>query len=167
MNILQSLSEECAFVRHNWRINDADWRNYFCSYHLMYICERPINSSVLLLRPHLPLPEEDWACPVGKFGRECENDCNCANRQEPCFASTGGCVSGCAPGYTGGDCWTRKGEATQSCTVTSHYLYGKRHEERFALCLLSSYRQSATRDLILLHVKKIDLAAILVLAMPT
>ncbi|GFN89025.1 C-type mannose receptor 2 [Plakobranchus ocellatus] len=45
MNILQSLSEECAFVRHNWRINDAKWRNYFCLYNLMYICERPKFSS--------------------------------------------------------------------------------------------------------------------------
>ncbi|GFN89028.1 macrophage mannose receptor 1-like [Plakobranchus ocellatus] len=51
----------------------------------------------------------DLACPVGKFGRECERDCNCADHQEACFASTGGCPSGCANGYIGRDCWTLKG----------------------------------------------------------
>ncbi|GFN88996.1 fucolectin-related molecule, partial [Plakobranchus ocellatus] len=48
----------------------------------------------------------DSACPAGKFGRECERDCNCADRQDACFVSTGSCPSGCAPGYTGEGCWT-------------------------------------------------------------
>ncbi|GFN85817.1 multiple epidermal growth factor-like domains protein 6 [Plakobranchus ocellatus] len=45
-------------------------------------------------------------CPAGKFGRQCERDCNCADQTEACFVSTGGCPSGCAPGYTGEDCHT-------------------------------------------------------------
>ncbi|GFO07584.1 multiple epidermal growth factor-like domains protein 6 [Plakobranchus ocellatus] len=56
----------------------------------------------------------DSACDPGKFGRECERECNCADDEEACFVSTGGCPSGCAPGYTGEDCWT-------SCT---HGKYG-------------------------------------------
>ncbi|GFN87556.1 multiple epidermal growth factor-like domains 10 [Plakobranchus ocellatus] len=48
----------------------------------------------------------ETACPSGKFGLECERDCNCADRQENCFVSTGGCPSGCAAGYTGEDCYT-------------------------------------------------------------
>ncbi|GFN90786.1 multiple epidermal growth factor-like domains 10, partial [Plakobranchus ocellatus] len=46
------------------------------------------------------------ACPEGKFGRQCERDCNCADQTEACFVSTGGCPSGCAAGYTGEDCYT-------------------------------------------------------------
>ncbi|GFO10784.1 receptor-type tyrosine-protein phosphatase kappa [Plakobranchus ocellatus] len=48
----------------------------------------------------------ETACPPGKFGLECERDCNCVDRQESCFVSTGGCPSGCAAGYTGEDCYT-------------------------------------------------------------
>ncbi|GFR99740.1 multiple epidermal growth factor-like domains 10 [Elysia marginata] len=47
----------------------------------------------------------DTYCSEGKFGRNCERSCNCAD-QGACFVSTGGCPSGCAPGYTGEDCWT-------------------------------------------------------------
>ncbi|GFN85839.1 fucolectin-related protein [Plakobranchus ocellatus] len=47
-------------------------------------------------------------CSAGKFGRQCERDCNCADQTEACFVSTGGCPSGCAAGYTGEDCYTRK-----------------------------------------------------------
>ncbi|GFN96643.1 fucolectin-related protein [Plakobranchus ocellatus] len=47
-------------------------------------------------------------CPPGKFGRQCERDCNCFNQTDTCFVSTGGCPSGCAAGYTGEDCYTRK-----------------------------------------------------------
>ncbi|GFO15824.1 multiple epidermal growth factor-like domains 10 [Plakobranchus ocellatus] len=46
-------------------------------------------------------------CPPGKFGRQCERNCNCAYQTEACFVSTGGCPSGCAAGYTGEDCYTR------------------------------------------------------------
>ncbi|GFO17992.1 fucolectin-related protein [Plakobranchus ocellatus] len=46
-------------------------------------------------------------CSSGKFGRECEHDCNCADQTEACFVSTGGCPSGCAAGYTGEDCYTQ------------------------------------------------------------
>ncbi|GFO23024.1 multiple epidermal growth factor-like domains protein 10 [Plakobranchus ocellatus] len=46
-------------------------------------------------------------CPAGKFGRQCERDCNCADRTEACFVSTGGCPTGCAAGYTGEDCHTQ------------------------------------------------------------
>ncbi|GFN76163.1 multiple epidermal growth factor-like domains 10, partial [Plakobranchus ocellatus] len=46
-------------------------------------------------------------CPQGKFGRQCERACNCADYTEACFVSTGGCPSGCAAGYTGEDCYTQ------------------------------------------------------------
>ncbi|GFN98576.1 multiple epidermal growth factor-like domains 10 [Plakobranchus ocellatus] len=49
----------------------------------------------------------DSACSSGKFGLDCERDCNCINKQETCFVSTGGCPSGCAPGFKGEDCWTQ------------------------------------------------------------
>ncbi|GFO48090.1 fucolectin-related molecule, partial [Plakobranchus ocellatus] len=49
----------------------------------------------------------DVLCAAGKFGRQCERDCNCADWTEACFVSTGGCPSGCAAGYTGEDCYTR------------------------------------------------------------
>ncbi|GFN80217.1 multiple epidermal growth factor-like domains 10 [Plakobranchus ocellatus] len=49
----------------------------------------------------------DSHCQSGKFGRECERDCNCVDDQEGCFVATGGCPSGCASGYTGEDCWTQ------------------------------------------------------------
>ncbi|GFN80258.1 multiple epidermal growth factor-like domains 10, partial [Plakobranchus ocellatus] len=48
----------------------------------------------------------DSHCQPGKFGRECERDCNCVDDQEACFVATGGCPSGCASGYIGEDCWT-------------------------------------------------------------
>ncbi|GFO07582.1 receptor-type tyrosine-protein phosphatase kappa [Plakobranchus ocellatus] len=47
----------------------------------------------------------ETVCPSGKFGLECERDCNCVVRQESCFVSTGGCPSGCAAGNTGEDCY--------------------------------------------------------------
>ncbi|GFN78762.1 receptor-type tyrosine-protein phosphatase kappa-like, partial [Plakobranchus ocellatus] len=46
-------------------------------------------------------------CPPGKFGRQCERNCNCVDQTEACFVSTGGCPSGCAAGYTGEDCYTQ------------------------------------------------------------
>ncbi|GFN80191.1 receptor-type tyrosine-protein phosphatase kappa [Plakobranchus ocellatus] len=49
----------------------------------------------------------DVVCSSGKFGRECEHNCNCVNQTEACFVSTGGCPSGCAAGYTGEDCYTQ------------------------------------------------------------
>ncbi|GFR92653.1 histone-lysine N-methyltransferase SETMAR [Elysia marginata] len=45
-------------------------------------------------------------CPSGKFGLLCERSCNCAQGRE-CFQATGGCPSGCAPGFTGEDCHTK------------------------------------------------------------
>ncbi|GFO27355.1 multiple epidermal growth factor-like domains 10, partial [Plakobranchus ocellatus] len=49
----------------------------------------------------------DVVCPPGKFGRQCEHDCNCVNQTEACFVSTGGCPSGCAAGYMGENCSTK------------------------------------------------------------
>lgn len=42
-------------------------------------------------------------CPAGWFGRSCERQCNCAE-QTSCFVHSGGCPTGCAPGYIGEDC---------------------------------------------------------------
>ena len=39
----------------------------------------------------------------------CERQCNCASPTESCFVHSGGCPTGCAHGYTGGDCWTKIG----------------------------------------------------------
>ncbi|GFO48342.1 multiple epidermal growth factor-like domains 6 [Plakobranchus ocellatus] len=51
----------------------------------------------------------ETVCPQGTFGRECEHECNCAD-EKPCFVSTGGCPTGCAPGFTGEDCMTGEHE---------------------------------------------------------
>ncbi|GFR62940.1 receptor-type tyrosine-protein phosphatase kappa [Elysia marginata] len=65
----------------------------------------------------------ETACPSGTFGLECDKPCNCADDQEVCFVSTGGCPSGCAPGFTGGDCLTSCPretyglECAQNCSV--------------------------------------------------
>ncbi|CAL1536343.1 unnamed protein product [Lymnaea stagnalis] len=48
----------------------------------------------------------DSACPNGTYGRECRSKCNCAVPGESCFVSTGGCPSGCAPGFYGEGCAT-------------------------------------------------------------
>ncbi|GFO40630.1 receptor-type tyrosine-protein phosphatase zeta [Plakobranchus ocellatus] len=48
----------------------------------------------------------ETVCPSGKFGLECQQDCNCEDTQQSCFVSTGGCPSGCAAGYTGENCYT-------------------------------------------------------------
>ncbi|KAK3768830.1 hypothetical protein RRG08_067243 [Elysia crispata] len=63
------------------------------------------------------------ACPSNrKYGLRCERECNCVN-QISCFVHSGGCPSGCAPGYTGLDCRKvcetgRYGiECTHNCTV--------------------------------------------------
>ncbi|KAK3780067.1 hypothetical protein RRG08_064110, partial [Elysia crispata] len=42
-------------------------------------------------------------CPSNRYGLRCERECNCVN-QTRCFVHSGGCPSGCAPGYTGMDC---------------------------------------------------------------
>ncbi|GFO48522.1 hypothetical protein PoB_007502700 [Plakobranchus ocellatus] len=75
-------------------LQEAYWYNLACSSKIFYFCEKPIFS--------------DSVCQVGNFGRECERYCNCADRQEACSISTGSCLSGCAPGYTGEDCWIRE-----------------------------------------------------------
>ncbi|KAK3761900.1 hypothetical protein RRG08_000539 [Elysia crispata] len=42
-------------------------------------------------------------CLKNRYGLRCERECNCVN-QTSCFVHSGGCPSGCAPGYTGLDC---------------------------------------------------------------
>ncbi|GFO10764.1 receptor-type tyrosine-protein phosphatase kappa [Plakobranchus ocellatus] len=49
----------------------------------------------------------DTVCQLGTFGRDCERVCNCADDQDACLVATGGCPSGCAPGYIGEDCWKK------------------------------------------------------------
>ncbi|GFO39317.1 multiple epidermal growth factor-like domains 10 [Plakobranchus ocellatus] len=60
----------------------------------------------------------EGVCPAGKFGRQCERDCNCADQTDACFVSTGGCPSGCAAGYTGEDCYTQcnRGSYGKDCS---------------------------------------------------
>ena len=60
-------------------------------------------------------PDSD--CPSGKFGMGCERECNCASPTESCFVHSGGCPTGCAHGYTGGDCWTKIGMLINSNEV--------------------------------------------------
>ena len=43
-------------------------------------------------------------CKSGQFGLGCNHQCNCADQTESCFVHSGGCPSGCAPGFTGEDC---------------------------------------------------------------
>ncbi|GFO40633.1 receptor-type tyrosine-protein phosphatase s [Plakobranchus ocellatus] len=73
------------------------------------------NSDILTLCEVLVFGET--ACPPGKFGLECERGCNCVDKNESCFVSTGGCPSGCAASYTGEDCYTQCPEKTfgQDC----------------------------------------------------
>ncbi|KAK3738696.1 hypothetical protein RRG08_019660 [Elysia crispata] len=73
------------------------------------------NSEILTLCEVVALGEN--ACPPGRFGLECERQCNCANQEATCFVSTGGCPSGCAAGYKGEDCWTEcvRGRYGQEC----------------------------------------------------
>ncbi|KAH9496276.1 hypothetical protein Btru_017969, partial [Bulinus truncatus] len=49
---------------------------------------------------------ETQFCDLGKYGLDCEKFCNCFNRSETCFVSTGGCPTGCAAGFTGEGCNT-------------------------------------------------------------
>ncbi|KAK3738405.1 hypothetical protein RRG08_037042 [Elysia crispata] len=62
----------------------------------------------------------DTVCPAGKFGRDCEHQCNCADQTNSCFVHSGGCPSGCAPGYTGEDCKTEcpRGRFGVNCIKT-------------------------------------------------
>lgn len=42
-------------------------------------------------------------CAEGKYGTECERDCNCQGHAYPgCDIDTGNCT--CLPGWTGSDC---------------------------------------------------------------
>lgn len=82
------------------------------------------NSQILTLCEVLVFGEA--ICPYGRFGLACERQCNCAKEDPTCFVSTGGCPSGCAPGYTGEDCWTQcpAGRYGQNClgTCSEHCL---------------------------------------------
>ncbi len=49
------------------------------------------------------------ACDPGTFGSDCLRTCNCnaAAEDNVCDTQSGDCGDlGCAPGYTGLDCWT-------------------------------------------------------------
>lgn len=46
-------------------------------------------------------------CPSGMFGPDCDRRCNCADPNDVCLVSSGGCVNGCAPGFFGEGCDTR------------------------------------------------------------
>ncbi|BFZ21379.1 hypothetical protein BsWGS_24417 [Bradybaena similaris] len=64
----------------------------------------------------------DSVCEPGLYGRDCEHKCNCADRNETCFVSTGGCPSGCPPGYQGENCSQvcQKGWYGPSCQYKCH-----------------------------------------------
>ncbi|XP_059173381.1 uncharacterized protein LOC131953936 [Physella acuta] len=66
-------------------------------------------------------------CNVKNYGPECTKTCNCNDPTETCFVATGGCLSGCAAGYQGEDCW-------EPCNVT---FFGQNCESRCSInCLL-------------------------------
>ncbi|KAK0057053.1 multiple epidermal growth factor-like domains protein 11, partial [Biomphalaria pfeifferi] len=46
----------------------------------------------------------DWECPFGKYGIDCDKNCNCADKTKTCIVSTGTCPSGCNAGYQGEGC---------------------------------------------------------------
>ncbi|KAK3776776.1 hypothetical protein RRG08_056425 [Elysia crispata] len=85
------------------------------------------------------------ACPSNRYGLRCERECNCVN-QTSCFVHSGGCPSGCAPGYTGLDCskgWQknwRKGFQYTFCDDTDRQnnentsLFGSVHGVNIADC---------------------------------
>ncbi|CAG5135120.1 unnamed protein product [Candidula unifasciata] len=64
----------------------------------------------------------DSVCEPGRFGRNCEHKCNCADSNETCFVSTGGCPSGCPSGFQGESCSEvcKKGWFGTSCQYKCH-----------------------------------------------
>ncbi|GFS10499.1 multiple epidermal growth factor-like domains 10 [Elysia marginata] len=61
----------------------------------------------------------DIPCRADNFGLACEHQCNCVNKTR-CFDHSGGCPAGCAPGYTGEDCYATcpTGKYGSSCLKT-------------------------------------------------
>lgn len=47
-------------------------------------------------------------CPTWRFGPNCEQECHCADISEACDSILGICSSGCAQGWEGYNCQTRK-----------------------------------------------------------
>ena len=44
------------------------------------------------------------ACPFGRFDGNCAKECHCRNGSEQCDSTTGECISGCHPVWTGTNC---------------------------------------------------------------
>ncbi|GFO11671.1 multiple epidermal growth factor-like domains 6 [Plakobranchus ocellatus] len=49
----------------------------------------------------------EFICPPRMFGLNCSMHCNCFISEAGCDVATGQCLSGCAGGYRGDDCWTK------------------------------------------------------------
>ncbi|XP_059158857.1 uncharacterized protein LOC131942908 [Physella acuta] len=77
----------------------------------------PISYVTISARGILTLCEvetySDHYCTPKSYGPECSIPCNCDDRTEKCFPTTGGCLSGCPVGYEGYGC-------SEECS-DSHY----------------------------------------------
>lgn len=51
-------------------------------------------------------------CPTWRFGPNCEQECHCADISEACDSILGICSSGCAQGWEGYNCQTRRRDVT-------------------------------------------------------
>lgn len=49
-------------------------------------------------------------CPSGTFGRDCMFTCHCIDDAD-CDDTSGHCVAGCAPGWSGSSCQESKGSS--------------------------------------------------------
>ncbi|CAL1536341.1 unnamed protein product [Lymnaea stagnalis] len=82
-------------------------------YTIVQLVKEPV-SSVRIIAKHedkiLTLCEVeifgDVVCKSNFYGLECNSSCNCKDKSESCFVATGGCPSGCAPGYYEEGCKT-------------------------------------------------------------
>ncbi|BFZ21376.1 hypothetical protein BsWGS_24415 [Bradybaena similaris] len=82
------------------------------------------NSSNFLTLCEVEIFGDTVCAEIGRlYGRECEHKCNCADSDEFCFDSTGGCPSGCAPGFRGESCGQvcRNGTHGPDCSSCSQF----------------------------------------------
>lgn len=83
-------------------------------------------------------------CAEGKYGTECERDCNCQGHAYPgCDIDTGNCT--CLPGWTGSDC--NKGTYITFQVIQKHSLYNGQNKRLFPFvctCIIKQEIEDST-----------------------